>query len=76
VEIQIKDEKLLLVSSMIVLVLIVSAFGYGWIVREEAISGGMGEEWRMAVSETYQPNMDMIGPDGSIYFTDSEQHLI
>ena len=36
----------------------------------------MGEEWRMAVSETYQPNMDMIGPDGSIFFTDSEQHLI
>lgn len=75
-EIQIKDEKLLLVSSMIVLVLIVSAFGYGWIVQEEAKTGGMGEEWRMAVSETYQPNMDMIGPDGSIFFTDSEQHLI
>ena len=75
-EIQIKDEKLVLVSSMIILVVIVSAFGYGWIVREEARTGGMGEKWRMAASETYQPNMDMVRSDGSLFFTDSEQHLI
>lgn len=55
VEIQIKDEKLLLVSSMIILVVIVSAFGYGWIVQEEARTGGMGEKWRMAASGTYSP---------------------
>jgi hypothetical protein len=76
VEIQIKDEKLLLVSSMIILVVIMSAFGYGWIVHEEARTGGMGEKWRMAAGETYQPNMDMIRPDGFIFFTDTEQHLI
>ena len=61
---------------MVILVVIVSAFGYGWIVHEEAITGGMGEKWRMAASETNQPNLDMIRPDGSVLFTDSEQHLI
>ncbi len=72
----IKDEKLILVSSMVVIVVVLSAFGYGWISREESRTGGMGEKWHVAVSDTYQPDLDIIRPDGSMLFTDTEHHLI
>ena len=58
------------------MVVIVSAFGYGWIVHEEARTGGMGEKWHMSVTDSYQPNMDMIRTEGSMLFTDTEHHLI
>jgi hypothetical protein len=72
----IKDPKLFLVSTMVILMVIVSAFGYNLIEREEARTGGMGEEWHMQVSETYRTNLDLVQPDGAILFTDSEHHQI
>ena len=68
-KILIKDTKLILVSSMMVLVVIISAFGYGWIIHEESRTGGIGEKWEVPVSETYQPILETIQPDGSMLFT-------
>ncbi len=75
-KIHIRDSKLFLVTAMVILVIIVSAFGYNWIVHEEARTGGMGEKWHMSWSQTYWPMMDMQTLDSSILFTDSEHHLI
>jgi hypothetical protein len=74
--IRIKDSRLVFVSSLAILVVIVSSFGYGWIVSEEARTGGMGEKWEMPVRGTYQTDLSAIQPDGAMLFTDSEQHLI
>jgi hypothetical protein len=74
--IHIKDSKLFIVSSMVILVIIVSAAGYGWIAKEEVRTGGMGEKWHMAIDSTYSLDMNMIRPDGSILFIDNENHLI
>jgi hypothetical protein len=73
---QIKDQKLFLVISMVVIVLVISAFGYGWIIKEEARTGGMGEKWHMATSGTLGLDIITMRPDGSILLNDYEHHLI
>ena len=72
---RLKDEKLFLVCSIVIIVVIISAFGYGWIVREEVRTGGMGEKWRVSTSDSYQPELNTIAADGSLFFIDNEHHL-
>ena len=59
-----------------VMVVVASAFGYGWIVHEESRTGGMGEKWEMPVSDSYQTDLSVIQPDGALLFTDNEHHII
>jgi hypothetical protein len=59
-----------------ILVVILSAIGYGWIAGQESRTGGMGEKWEMPVTQSYEPQMDLIMSDGSVIFTDTEHHLI
>jgi hypothetical protein len=61
---------------MMILVVILSAIGYGWIANQESRTGGMGEKWEMPVSQSYEPQMDLIMSDGSVIFIDTEHHLI
>jgi hypothetical protein len=68
--------RLFLIPLLVVVTIIISSFGYGWILSEEARTGGMVERYEMPVSETYLPNLDSIGMDGGVLFTDSTHHII
>ena len=70
------DSRILLIPLLVILAVIISTVGYGWIVNEEARAGGMSEKFEMPVSETYQPNLDCLGPNGTVLFVDSEHHWI
>lgn len=61
---------------MIILIVYFSAIGFSWISNQESRTGGMGEKWEMPVSDSYEPQMDMIMSDSSVIFIDTEHHLI
>jgi hypothetical protein len=76
VGIHFKDTKLVLVSSLVIIMVIVSGFGYSLILQEKTRTGGMGEKWEMAVSDSYMANIDAVTPSGGMLFTDVEHHQI
>jgi hypothetical protein len=73
---EVRDEKLFLVISMVIIVVVMSALGYGWISQEETRTGGMGEKWHMAAEGMYGSDMITMRSDGSILLVDNEHHLI